>query len=221
MKLLEMNQLAKKCTEEYHVENETQIENSENGNVEEHFLWMNSNNNNNKKNIRQPLLGLKSLNKVGSKYQSKSKSNQPIYSEPLKGCKCSACSEAVGVEDDIIQTTDLSQNECRFHVNKHLSVQINDHVVIEGNRTGYIRYIGHMDKIGQPNLLFAGIELDAPVGRHDGFVNGKRYFYCEKDYGLFISLDFIVCKVSQKDEDGIHKEKDSCIPKINEENENR
>ncbi|KAJ8320047.1 hypothetical protein KUTeg_001634 [Tegillarca granosa] len=75
LKLLEMNQLAKKCTEEYHGENETQIENSENGNVEEHFLWMNSNNNNNKKNIRQPLLGLKSLNKVGSKYQRRGRNS--------------------------------------------------------------------------------------------------------------------------------------------------
>lgn len=54
-----MNQLAKKCTEEYHVENETQVENSQNGNVEDHILWMSSNNNNNKKKCRQPLLGLR------------------------------------------------------------------------------------------------------------------------------------------------------------------
>lgn len=41
-------------------------------------------------------------------------------------------------------------------------VQLGDHVVVKGDKTGRIRYIGHLDKIGQPNLLFVGLELDAP-----------------------------------------------------------
>jgi hypothetical protein len=42
-------------------------------------------------------------------------------------------------------------------------VNLDDHVVVKGERTGYIRYIGHLDiKIGQPNMVFVGIELDAP-----------------------------------------------------------
>ena len=43
-----------------------------------------------------------------------------------------------------------------------LQVQLGDHVVVKGERTGRIRYIGHLDKIGQPNLVFVGLELDAP-----------------------------------------------------------
>jgi hypothetical protein len=45
-----------------------------------------------------------------------------------------------------------------------LQVQLGDHVVIKGERTGRIRYIGHLDKIGQPNMVFVGLELDAPGG---------------------------------------------------------
>lgn len=41
-------------------------------------------------------------------------------------------------------------------------VQLGDHVVIKGEKTGRIRYIGHLDKIGQPNMVFVGLELDAP-----------------------------------------------------------
>lgn len=43
-----------------------------------------------------------------------------------------------------------------------LQVQLNDHVVAKGDRTGHIRYIGHLDKQTQPNLLFTGLELDSP-----------------------------------------------------------
>lgn len=49
-----------------------------------------------------------------------------------------------------------------FMFSSKLQVQLGDHVVIKGERTGRIRYIGHLDKIGQPNLVFAGLELDAP-----------------------------------------------------------
>ncbi|RUS90551.1 hypothetical protein EGW08_001728 [Elysia chlorotica] len=86
----------------------------------------------------------------------------------------------------------------KFPISSNVLVQLGDHVVIRGEKTGRIRYIGHLDKIGQPNLVFAGLELDAPVGNHDGFFNKKRYFFCQKDHGVFIPLHDILCKVKQK-----------------------
>lgn len=49
-----------------------------------------------------------------------------------------------------------------FSFSHKLQVQLNDHVVAKGDRTGHIRYIGHLDKQTQPNLLFTGLELDSP-----------------------------------------------------------
>ena len=47
---------------------------------------------------------------------------------------------------------------------------------------GTIKYIGKIDKkVG----LFAGIELDQQLGKHDGFVFGKRYFKCQQKHGIF------------------------------------
>ena len=43
-----------------------------------------------------------------------------------------------------------------------LSVDIGAHVVVKGERTGYIEYIGHLDGVGQPNNVFVGLNLDAP-----------------------------------------------------------
>ena len=40
---------------------------------------------------------------------------------------------------------------------------------------------------------WAGIELDAAIGKNDGSVEGKRYFECAANFGIFAPLH----KVSQ------------------------
>ncbi|XP_046565215.1 uncharacterized protein LOC124273916 [Haliotis rubra] len=121
-----------------------------------------------------------------------------MFPEPLFGCKCTACEEAMGGEDNTALSHSLSEHLQKFPISGRVQVQLDDHVVIKGDRTGYIRYVGHLDKIGQPNMIFVGLELDAPVGRHDGSLDGKRYFYCRKDHGIFLPLHDIVCHVHGK-----------------------
>ncbi|KAK0041870.1 bromodomain-containing protein [Biomphalaria pfeifferi] len=118
--------------------------------------------------------------------------------EPLYGCKCTACDEAMGGELHAALSASLNENLHKFAVNSKVIVQLGDHVVVKGEKTGRIRYIGHLDKIGQPNMVFVGLELDAPVGRHDGYFNKKRYFFCQKDHGIFLPLHDVICKVEPK-----------------------
>lgn len=119
-------------------------------------------------------------------------------SQPLFGCKCSACQAVFSSSEYISEADQESPDKRSFSVSHKLQVQLNDHVVAKGDRTGHIRYIGHLDKQTQPNLLFTGLELDSPVGKHDGVLNGKRYFNCPKDHGTFIPLQEIICKVGKK-----------------------
>lgn len=119
-------------------------------------------------------------------------------SQPLYGCKCSACQAVFSSSEYISEADQESTDKRSFSVSHKLQVQLNDHVVAKGDRTGHIRYIGHLDKQTQPNLLFTGLELDSPVGNHDGVLNGKRYFNCPKDHGTFIPLQEIMCKVGKK-----------------------
>jgi hypothetical protein len=64
-------------------------------------------------------------------------------------------------------------NECRIGVR----------IVIEDGRSGVIRFLGPTKfKEG----IWAGIELDSPLGRNDGKINGYRYFYCPPNHGVFV-----------------------------------
>lgn len=60
--------------------------------------------------------------------------------------------------------------------------QIGDRVWVNGNKPGYIQFLGETQFApGQ----WAGIVLDEPIGKNDGSVAGVRYFQCEALRGIF------------------------------------
>ncbi|XP_076613502.1 restin isoform X2 [Chaetodon auriga] len=60
--------------------------------------------------------------------------------------------------------------------------QIGDRVWVNGNKPGYVQFIGGTQFApGQ----WAGIVLDEPIGKNDGSVAGVRYFQCEDGKGIF------------------------------------
>ncbi len=45
---------------------------------------------------------------------------------------------------------------------EEVGIAMHDHVVVKGDRTGFVRYVGHLDNVGQPSAIFVGLELEAP-----------------------------------------------------------
>lgn len=63
---------------------------------------------------------------------------------------------------------------------------MNDKIYFPGKGEGTIRYIGKLDG---KEAEYVGIELQAPLGKNDGCINGIRYFSCGRRHGLFTTVD--------------------------------
>ena len=53
-------------------------------------------------------------------------------------------------------------------------LRLGDRVVIGGDKEGTLRFLG---KTSFASGLWAGVQLDRPVGKNDGSVAGKRLIY--------------------------------------------
>lgn len=59
---------------------------------------------------------------------------------------------------------------------------IGSRVIVNNEHTGTVRYLGTTSfQTGK----WVGVELDEKVGKNSGVVQGKRYFDCKIDHGVF------------------------------------
>ncbi|KRZ71877.1 CAP-Gly domain-containing linker protein 1 [Trichinella papuae] len=72
---------------------------------------------------------------------------------------------------------------------------IGNRVRVAGEKAGSLRYIGTVQ--GREGI-YCGIELDEPVGSHDGALNGIRYFQTNPNRAIFAPLDRVEVIVDHK-----------------------
>ncbi|KAI6243334.1 Tubulin-folding cofactor B [Aphelenchoides fujianensis] len=58
----------------------------------------------------------------------------------------------------------------------------------KGDRAGRIAYVGEVHF--KPDVM-VGVVLDEPLGKHDGEVDGKRYFECTAPHGVFVDRHLV------------------------------
>lgn len=66
--------------------------------------------------------------------------------------------------------------------NANCSFDVGDRVIVSGNKVGLVRFLGTTDFA---QGVWVGVELEQPLGKNDGSVQGRRYFVCKPRYGLF------------------------------------
>lgn len=86
-----------------------------------------------------------------------------------------------------------------------MGLHLGDKVVIAGQKVGSLRFCGSTEFAGG---LWAGVELQQPVGKNDGSVSGVQYFTCPIKHGIFAPLS----KISKLSEHRKHSPRQTCIP---------
>ncbi|XP_052737464.1 CAP-Gly domain-containing linker protein 1 isoform X1 [Bicyclus anynana] len=67
-------------------------------------------------------------------------------------------------------------------------LRLGDRVIVSssrGSKAGTLRYVGVTEFA---TGVWGGVELDDPLGKNDGSVDGKRYFECAPRFGLFAPI---------------------------------
>ena len=68
---------------------------------------------------------------------------------------------------------------------EELSLNIGDRVLVKGKElTGTVKFFGPTDFA--PTGVWVGIALDVPKGKNNGTVQGKAYFTCPDNHGMFL-----------------------------------
>eukprot|EP00058_Branchiostoma_floridae_P026018 XP_002611508.1 hypothetical protein BRAFLDRAFT_63857 [Branchiostoma floridae] len=93
---------------------------------------------------------------------------------PISGSKSKTIEETEGATVITAEELVLSQST--------KNLELGNRVTIGGAKCGVLSYVGtvHFSQ-GE----WCGIELDEPIGNHDGTVQGVRYFECGDKYGIF------------------------------------
>lgn len=59
-------------------------------------------------------------------------------------------------------------------------------------QAGIVRWVGSLDEMVVPPEKFVGVQLDEPVGEHDGVFKRKRFFTCRPSHGVLVPIDHVI-----------------------------
>lgn len=85
----------------------------------------------------------------------------------------------------------------RQHQKMENSLRVGQRIRVGSNQVASVRYIGGLD--GHPGTVWVGLEWDDPSrGKHDGSLNGRRYFSCRfgADHASFIKMSRLLASCS-------------------------
>ncbi|XP_066544839.1 uncharacterized protein LOC136712274 [Amia ocellicauda] len=121
-----------------------------------------------------------------------------LFPFPMIGCKCTSC---LCFFSRHVKGRKHNAKEFKSLLNfqrKKVQVSIQDYIIVNGNQSGTVHYIGHLDDAGTANAVFLGVELDEQSGTHDGVFKGKRYYQCFDNCGHFVPVHEVCYRISRK-----------------------
>eukprot|EP00730_Choanoeca_flexa_P014598 TRINITY_DN6440_c0_g1_i1.p1 TRINITY_DN6440_c0_g1~~TRINITY_DN6440_c0_g1_i1.p1 ORF type:complete len:448 (+),score=83.22 TRINITY_DN6440_c0_g1_i1:93-1436(+) len=85
-----------------------------------------------------------------------------------------------------LKVTRSALNETKYTSRSEASsLEVGDKVSIANNRRGVVKYLG---TVHFASGTYAGVQLDDPLGKHNGTVDGQTYFTCKQYYGVMVPV---------------------------------
>lgn len=124
---------------------------------------------------------------------------------PIKSSLLSGASRApLNGQNSADNSDDQQQKQQQQSILNQYQFKLNQRVLVNssiGLKPATLKYLGNTD-FGAG--VWAGVELEEPLGKNDGSVAGKRYFKCEPNYGLFAPVTKIQ-KLTSKLQEQLNK----------------
>lgn len=91
-----------------------------------------------------------------------------------------------------------------LHIGQAVDIKGRDEITI-----GVIRFIGPADFPSSSNSSFGsiwiGVELQKPIGKNNGSINGITYFTCPENHGLFVRPVYVLPLSTTSEDDNLIK----------------
>ncbi|UYV73088.1 CLIP1 [Cordylochernes scorpioides] len=87
-----------------------------------------------------------------------------------------------------------------------MGLHLGDRVRVAGVKVGILRYLGAAQFASG---IWAGVELEEPLGKNDGSINGVQYFTCPPNHGIFAPFS----KISKFDGSPIKSPSKPTVPR--------
>ncbi|XP_017773480.1 PREDICTED: restin homolog isoform X8 [Nicrophorus vespilloides] len=126
---------------------------------------------------------------------------------PTNGTRRNVVSPSMSTRSALsVSNTSLASTFVDFKVGERVIIKSS-----QGSKIGTLRYMGFTSFA---NGEWCGVELDEPRGKNDGSVEGKRYFECRPNYGLFAPVSKVSRSPSNRKPRGncaLHNSRESLL----------
>ncbi|KAG0488051.1 hypothetical protein HPP92_006600 [Vanilla planifolia] len=93
--------------------------------------------------------------------------------------------EKILLQNAMTQENKLSENYMEEFCK---NIKVGDRCEIDpGEKRGIVKFVGKAENVAPG--FWIGVQLDEPLGKHDGMIKGKRYFECPPQHGILLRPD--------------------------------
>merc|ERR1712054_173962 len=91
----------------------------------------------------------------------------------------------------ILSSLEFAKSQKSLQLPNDRAIVLEQRVKVNGYQCGTVKFIGELESLPLPGMVYIGVKLDKPEGSGNGSINGVRYFDCEPFHSVFTTSQFI------------------------------